>query len=112
MNLNLHGLDKQVVTFKCSSDITSPGQFVKMGGSNSVKLCGSGDEPIGVCLGVRNGYAAVQIRGYVEVKQNGTITVGYNTISAVTDSIIKRDYDSPLRVLVLYALGGVAGILL
>lgn len=106
------GLNSEVATFKCNSSVTGAGQLVKLVGSGMVGKCTAGDQPIGVVVNVRNGFAAVAVRGFVEVAHDGTVTVGYRSISASDDKTVKIDNTNGIRCLVLEAMNGKAGILL
>ena len=109
---NFKGLNSEVATFSCSSSVTQAGQLVKLIGSGMVGKCTSGEQPIGVVVNVRNGYAAVAVRGFVEVPHDGTVTVGYRNLSASDDKTVKIDNTNGIRCLVLEAMNGVAGFLL
>lgn len=42
-------------------------------------------ELCGVCVSVRGGYAVVQLSGYVKVKSDKKIAIGYKKFSATAD---------------------------
>lgn len=112
MYANFKGLNSEVATFSCNSSVTESGQLVKLIGSGTVAKCLSGDQPIGVVVNVRNGFAAVAVRGYVQVPHDGTVTIGYRNISAVDDKTVKLDNTNGIKRLVLESANGKAGILL
>lgn len=109
---NFKGLNSEVATFSCNSSVTQAGQLVKLVGNGAVGKCTSGDQPIGVVVSVRNGYAAVAVRGFVEVPHDGTVTVGYRNLSASDDKTVKLDNTNGIKCLVLEAKNGVVGFLL
>lgn len=112
MYANFDGLHSEVATFNCDSSVTAPGQLVKMIGSGTVGKCTSNDPPAGVVLNVRNGYAAVQIKGFVQIPHDGTLSVGYRNIAAATDKKLKLNDTTGVKRLVIESLNNVAGVLL
>lgn len=112
MYADFSGLNSEVATFNCNSSVTQSGQLVKLIGSGMVARCASGDNPIGVTVNVRNGYAAVQVRGFVQVPHDGTLSIGYHNISAADDKTLKLNNTSGINRLVIESLNGVAGVLL
>ena len=74
MNVDFKGYGENVATFIADSGV-AVGNIVKLSDNFKVVNAASGDDFIGVCVGVRSGYAAVQLSGYVEVpasaRQNG-----------------------------------------
>ncbi|MCQ4021526.1 MULTISPECIES: hypothetical protein [unclassified Ruminococcus] len=112
MYADFKGLNSEVVTFNCNSTVTEPGQLVKLIASGMVGKCASGDQPIGVVENVRNGFAAVTIRGYINVNHDGTLNIGYRNISASDDKTVKLDNTNGIKCLVVETLSGKAGILL
>ncbi len=103
MTANYQGLNREVITIKCNSNVNAPGQLVKLSDNGIVSKCGDGDTPIGLVLNVRNGYAAVQISGYMEIPHNGTLNAGYQKIGASGDKELKLSAESEKQVLVLDA---------
>ena len=66
MEINFNGYQENVLTFECESTV-SKGDFVAMSASGKVTKPAESS----------NGYAAVQLDGYVEAPKTGTINVGY-----------------------------------
>ncbi len=81
MNVDFKGFNENVVTFEATSAVEE-GNLVKMNGNFKVAPCAENDNFIGVCVGVRDGYAAVQLSGYVELPFTGTAAVGMKGIVA------------------------------
>ena len=77
MNVNFKGFNENVLTFIAASALTETGVPVKMSADGTVTVSGNGD-----CVGLRNGYAAVQVAGYAEFPAAAKITVGYQTLAA------------------------------
>jgi hypothetical protein len=68
MNVNFNGYGENVLTFIADSSLVEPGGFVKMTADGTVGKCSAGDIFCGVCVGLRGGYAAVQMSGYVTMQ--------------------------------------------
>ena len=86
MDINFKGYKENVLTFECESTVTV-GKIVKMTSSGKVANCSADDSFIGVVVGVRGGYAAVQLDGYVETAKSGTVNVGYNKLVAASSGV-------------------------
>lgn len=95
MKVSFNGFGENVLTFETQGTITAPEPVMvtadgKVGAANGV-FCG-------ICTAVRNGYAAVQLKGYVTVPYSGTApTVGYAKLKAtdgkaVVDATNGREY--------------------
>lgn len=82
MNVNFNGYGENVLTFIADSSITEAGVPVKMTEDGTVAKCGGNDVFCGVCVGVRDGYAAVQLAGYVKMPALVKIAVGYKKLAA------------------------------
>jgi len=82
MNVNFNGYRENVLTFIADSSLTETGVFVKMTNDGTVGKCVNGDNFCGVCVGLRGGYAAVQLTGYVKMPTNSAkISVGYRKLT-------------------------------
>lgn len=88
MNVDFKGYDENVATFIASGSL-SVGQFVTISDDFTVTAASSGDEILGYCVGVRDGYAAVQLSGYVEAKSSGTVNVGLTGLSAYSADTVQ-----------------------
>lgn len=111
MNINFSGYNENVVTFETDSTDVVMGTPVKMSKSGTVTACGVDDDIIGVAVNVRNGYAAVQLSGYIEMPTDEDFTVGRNII--VADNLNKVKSGSAGReYLVVYVDNGVVGFIL
>ena len=86
MNVSFQGMDELVLTFRATADLEK-GDFVKVTDNGTVGPCASGDAPVGVALNVRNGFAAVQVRGFTEAEYTGTLALGWQEISAAGKKI-------------------------
>lgn len=88
MNLDFNGFNENVATF-IADDTVKAGDLVAIIENNTVSACVDGNEIAGVCVNVRNGYAAVQLSGYVECKADVKVTPGYQNICAVDSTTVK-----------------------
>ena len=88
MNVSFQGFDEQLATFEADSRV-KPGVPVKMSGNGQVALCGAADVPCGFAVGVRDGYASVQLRGYFRIAYTGSLNLGRQLIVADSGGKIK-----------------------
>lgn len=94
MNINFSGYNENVVTFKVEDGATVlMGTPVKMSGDCTVAPCESDDVMAGIAVNVRNGYAAVQLTGYIEMPAESKMSVGYKKLVAAGDSKVKESTD-------------------
>lgn len=109
--INFSGYNENVVTFAVDDSTVLMGTPVKMTSSKTVGACSDGDNMIGVAVNVRNGYAAVQLTGYIEMPTDEELTVGYNTLCAAQGGKIKSS-ENGREYLVAYVDSDIAGIIL
>lgn len=76
MSVAFNGVERTVLTFHAESGTTAGG-LAAISGNNTVHSANSGEAAVGLVLGVRDGYAAVQVKGYVEVGYAGTLSLGW-----------------------------------
>lgn len=88
MNVNFTGYGENVATFVCD-DTVKEGCLVELSDDYTVKVCTVGNEFIGVCVGVRDGYAAVQLSGYIECTKTSEIDLGLVGLVAETTTTVK-----------------------
>ncbi len=91
MTISLNGFNEQVATFE--SEPVAAGTPVKMTGNGIVGACADKDAFCGVALTERGGFAAVQLKGYVQLSYTGAAVpaVGYQTLSAAAGGKIQAD---------------------
>lgn len=82
MNVNFNGYGENVMTFIADSSLTETGVPVKITGDGTVGKCGGNENFCGVCIGLRDGYAAVQLAGYVRTSAPSKIAAGYKKLAA------------------------------
>ena len=73
--------------------------------------CGGNDNFCGVCVGLRNGYAAVQLAGYVRVATAAKIEAGYKKLAAGNNGDVVVN-SSGRELLVVDSTATEAGIIL
>lgn len=71
MSVAFNGIDSLVVTFQ-AEDTAAAGVPAAMSGNDTVGKAAAGTAPVGIVLGKRKDYAAVQLRGYVQAAYTGT----------------------------------------
>lgn len=79
MNVNFNGYNEGVATFVADSSIENTNTAVVMSDGGTVALCTEG-KFCGICVGLRNGYAAVQLSGYVNMPAATEIMPGYKKL--------------------------------
>lgn len=82
MNVNFNGFNENVTTFIADSSLTEAGVPVKITGDGTVGKCSGNEVFCGVCVGLRGGFAAVQLSGYVRMPANAKIAPGYKKLAA------------------------------
>ncbi len=83
MKVSLNGYGENVVTLEAEDDV-KVGSPVKMTGNGKVGLCTAKEAFCGIAVGVRDGYAAVQMQGfYGNLPYSGSgVQVGYVKLGA------------------------------
>ena len=86
MDINFNGFQEAVLTLECESTVQA-GDFVLMSASEKVRTAADTESFIGKCLSVKDGFAAVQLKGYVEAKKGGNVSVGVTKLVVGTDGV-------------------------
>lgn len=94
MNVSFNGFGENVVTFETEGSVGA-GMPVMVSASGKVKAANG--VFCGICVGKRNGYAAVQLSGYVKVAFDSAPAVGYTKLvgksgKVSTDTSTGREY--------------------
>ena len=92
MSISFGGIGELSVTFEADSGVKT-GWPVKIGGSGKVYACEEGERFCGIAAGVsEDGYATVQIRGFVKCKYTGTApALGFEHLVADGSGGVKKD---------------------
>lgn len=112
MNVNFNGYGENVATFIAGSNLTDAGVPVKVTADGTVSACGSGDAFCGICVGVRDGYAAVQLSGYATVQTTSKIAAGYQKLAAGANGAVVTNTSAGREYLVVDSTASQAGIIL
>ena len=82
MSVAFNGTENAVLTFEVGT--VTAGYTVAMSANNKVANATSGDAVVGILLNKRNGFGAVQVRGYAEVSYSGDTapSLGFNELVA------------------------------
>lgn len=111
MNVSFNGIGELTATFQVSGQVEA-GKPVKVSANGTVAPCGTaGDIPVGVALSVRNGYAAVQLKGYVRLPAATGLTAGWKTISLTKDGAVQTG-ETGRDLLVVDVNDGMCGLML
>jgi len=86
MNIDFKGWNENVATFLTKN--IKPGELATMDGNFTVRAAENGNEIIGVCVGRRGDYAAIQLSGYVETKYTNSIDIANKKSTDVRLGII------------------------
>lgn len=87
MNVNFNGYGENVATFMADSKVQA-GSPVKMSADGTVTASSATEPFCGVCIAVRDGYASVQLAGYVTMPTKSKIAVGYQKLTASVDNTV------------------------
>lgn len=111
MNVSFNGIGELTATFQAGGQVEA-GSPVKITGSGIVAPCGTaGDVPAGVALSVREGYAAVQLKGYVRLPAAAGLEPGWKKISLTKDGAVQAG-ETGRDVLVIDVAEGMCGLML
>ncbi len=111
MNVNFNGYGENIATFIANSTLTETGVPVKITADGTVSKCSANDSFCGICVAVRDGYAAVQLSGYVKVQTTAKLALGYTKLAAAAGGKVAA-YDSGRALLVIDSTATEAGIIL
>lgn len=81
MNVNFNGFAENVATFIADSSV-KVGSPVKISANGTVSACSSGDTFCGICINVRDGYASVQLSGFITVPTSAKLALGFTKLAA------------------------------
>ena len=99
MSVSFNGYDEGIVTFEAASGVAA-GNPVAVSANGKVTAVTS-NAFCGICKSVRNGYAAVQLKGYVQMPSTGSISLGYSKLAAAAGGKIKADSTNGREYLVV-----------
>ncbi len=111
MNLSFNGFNENVLTFEADSTLERAGVFVKFTSEGKVAPCEQGEKICGYAVNVRDGFAAVQLKGYVCAPKEGTVDYGYQGVGVTASGKLTADA-SGTQVLVVSADADTVGIIL
>ncbi len=111
MNVNFNGYGENVATFVADSSLTAAGVPVKITADGTVGKCSANDIFCGICVGLRDGYAAVQLSGYAKVGVTAKLTLGYSKLAAAASGKVAANTNGR-DILVIDSTTTSAGIVL
>ena len=110
--ISFEGIGELVATFACEETVQA-GQLVKVTGPGTVGPCSDGDRFCGVALSAADGYAAVQLAGFITVAAGEDVTEGWCALAADGSGGVKVDAgQTGGTYLVAEAADGSAAVLL
>ncbi len=111
MNVSFFGIGELTATFQASGEV-QVGNPVKISGNGVVEACGAAnDVPIGVAVSCKDGYAGVQLKGYVRLPAAAGLSVGWKKISLTKDGAVQAG-EAGREVLVMDVAEGMCGLML
>lgn len=93
-----------VATFAADAGVKG-GQMVKLTGNGAVGPCSTGERFCGVAMEPRQGGVAVQIKGFMDVKVTGELSVGWAALAADDSGGVKVADSGGVTALVV-SVGG------
>lgn len=87
--ISFEGIGQVLATFEADVSVKA-GQVVAVSGDSTVEVCADGKRAAGVAVWVKNGCAAVQVRGFATVNAND-VTAGWVKLSADGSGGMKKD---------------------
>ena len=93
MRVSFEGIGESVVTFfNSETDSAGVGVPVKMSGNGEVSACAAGERFFGVSIISKEGFAAIQTDGYVEIAYSGAAPEpGFARLAANGDGSVRVD---------------------
>ena len=88
MMVNFNGFCENSATFEADSSLTTAGVPVKISGDGTVTACADGEAFCGICTHLRDGFATVQLSGYVTMPATEKITTGYTNLATGADGTV------------------------
>lgn len=111
MNLSFNGFNENTITFEADSALVKAGVAVTLGDDGKVSAAKEGDKICGVAVNVREGFAAVQVTGYVNLPAAEKIPCGFQKITADAQGRAQLN-DTGREVLVVISETDTVGIIL
>lgn len=99
MSVSFNGFNENVATFEAASGVAA-GKPVMVSANNKVQAVTSGAF-CGICTNVREGYAGVQLKGFVTVPYSGSVSVGYQKLAAASGGKVAVDTTNGKEYLVV-----------
>lgn len=90
MNVSFNGFNENTITMEASS-VLKAGDLVTVSAQGVACPCKEGDAICGYAVNVRDGYAAVQVAGFVKVQGASTVTAGLKKLSVDTNGKVAED---------------------
>ncbi len=112
MNVEFTGYGENMATFVAANGLTETGIPVKISADGTVAECNANEAFCGICQSVREGYAVVQLAGYVKVKTAAKLIPGYVKLAAGANGTVVENTTTGRELLVVASTAKEAGIIL
>jgi hypothetical protein len=101
MDISLNGYNEQIATFECDANLAK-GDLVKITQNLKVaKADTDNDMFCGKAISVRNGFASIQLSGYMEATYSGTISLGFKTVAVDSSGNVKTVTTGGNKILIV-----------
>lgn len=108
MSVSFEEIGQVLVTCKTEGEVAQ-GAVVKLCGDGTVGPCQKGEAFAGVAVGVaEDGYASVQVKGFVETACSSDVSVGWNSLCGDGQGGVEQASADGVQVLVWSVEDGVA----
>lgn len=111
MSISIKGFNEEFITLYCDEADLSVGDFATVTSSFTVSTATSGSGFAGIVDSISDGYAVVQVKGYLESACDDTVVVGCHRLSA-DGSTLTLDEESGREALVMSVEDNVAAIII
>ena len=111
MNLSFNGFGENVITFEADAALTKAGTAVKITEDGKAAPAQAGDKICGMAVNVRGSYAAVQLKGYMELAASEKIPCGFENVGVDAQGGLVLNEDGT-QVLVVVSDTDKAGFIL
>lgn len=111
MNVGFNGLNDSIITFDADNSLENAQVLVTLTDEGKAKKAGAGDSICGYAVNLRGDICGVQVTGYVNAPQDGSVKCGMRKLSVDSQGRVTVS-DTGREVLVVYADTESAGFIL
>ena len=111
MNVGFNSFNDSIITFDADNSLESAQVLVTLTDDGKAKKAGAGDSLCGYAVNLRGDLCGVQVKGYVNAPQDGSVKCGVRKLSVDAEGRVTIS-DAGREVLVVYADNESAGFIL